>query len=222
MIKVFDLILSITALIFFLPILITVALILKCTGEGEVFFYQERVGKNGGSLKLIKFATMLRDSPNIGTGTVTLKNDPRVLPFGRFLRASKINELPQLLNVVFGDMSLIGPRPQTKRCFNAFKIEHQKHILSVKPGLSGIGSIIFRNEEEMLHSADDANHFYDNIIMDYKGQVEEWYVQNVSIFLYLKLIAFTIIVVLKPDSASVLNWFPSLPKIPDELGKWIK
>lgn len=222
MIRVFDLILSITAILFFLPILIPVALILKCTGEREVFFYQERVGKNGGSLKLIKFATMLRDSPNIGTGTVTLKNDPRVLPFGRFLRASKINELPQLLNVIFGDMSLIGPRPQTKRCFNAFKTEHQNRILSVKPGLSGIGSIIFRNEEEMLHSADDAHHFYDTIIMDYKGQVEGWYVQNASIFLYVKLIAFTIIVVLKPDSASVLKWFPTLPKIPDELKNWIK
>ena len=222
MIRVLDLILSITAVLFFLPILIPVAFILKCTGEREVFFYQERVGKNGNSLKLIKFATILRDSPNIGTGTVTLKNDPRVLPFGRFLRASKINELPQLLNVIFGDMSLIGPRPQTKRCFDAFKIEHQNQILSVKPGLSGIGSIIFRNEEAMLHSADDANHFYDTIIMAYKGQVEEWYVQNISVLLYVKLIVFTIIVVLKPDSTSVLNWFPTLPKIPDELKNWVK
>ena len=222
MIRVFDITLSLMALFILLPVLLPIALVLKFTGEGEVFFYQARVGKKGISFRLIKFATMLRDSPNIGTGTVTLKNDPRVLPFGRLLRATKINELPQLLNVIFGDMSLIGPRPQTRRCFDAFKLEHQKYIVSVKPGLSGIGSIIFRNEEEMLQSAENANLFYDTIIMNYKGKVEKWYVENLDLKTYLKLIIFTIIIVIKPNSISVYDWFSDLPKIPDELSCWIK
>ena len=92
--------------------LVPVAIVLRLTGEGEVFFLQERVGKDGKPFKLYKFATMLKNSPNMGTGTVTLKHDPRVLPVGRFLRKTKINELPQLLNILIGDMSVVGPRPQ--------------------------------------------------------------------------------------------------------------
>jgi lipopolysaccharide/colanic/teichoic acid biosynthesis glycosyltransferase len=116
-------------------------LILKFSGEGEIFFVQERVGKEKKLFRLFKFATMLKDSQKIGSGTVTMKNDPRVLPVGSFLRKTKINELPQLLNVFLGHMSLIGPRPQASRCFNAFPVKFQEIIIQVKPGLSGIGPI---------------------------------------------------------------------------------
>ena len=90
------------------PLLLPIACILRITGEGEVFFIQNRVGRKSDQFGLIKFATMLKDSPNIGTGEITINNDPRVLPLGKFLRKSKINELPQLWNILVGDMSVVG------------------------------------------------------------------------------------------------------------------
>ena len=118
--RIFDILFSSIAIILLLPLLIPVSIILKVTGEGEIFFLQERIGKNRSTFNLYKFATMIKDSPNIGTGTITIKNDPRVLPFGKFLRRSKINELPQLLNILLGDMSIIGPRPLTISNFEAY------------------------------------------------------------------------------------------------------
>jgi len=106
--RFFDVLLSGIALMFLSPLLVPIVIILMLTGEGEVLFLQERIGKGGKKIKLFKFATMLKNSQNIGTGTVTMKDDPRVLPVGRFLRKTKINELPQLLNIFFGDMSVIG------------------------------------------------------------------------------------------------------------------
>ena len=118
--RFFDILFSSFALLVLSPLLIPVVIILKFSGEGEVFFLQERIGKNGKLFKLFKFATMLKDSPNLGTGTVTMKDDPRVLPVGKFLRKTKINELPQLLNIFFGDMSVIGPRPLTAETFGSY------------------------------------------------------------------------------------------------------
>lgn len=195
--------------------------VLKVTGEREVFFTQKRVGQKGKCFKLYKFATMLKDSPNMGTGTLTVSNDPRILPVGRFLRKTKINELPQLINVLKGDMSLIGPRPQTKRSFAAFPLSSQKQILKVKPGLSGVGSIIFRNEEEMINSKDNQEKFYDEIIMPYKAKLEEWYVNNSSVSLYFKLILITIYVVLFKRSWSVRSVLNTLPAAPKSLSKWL-
>ena len=108
--RFFDVIFSGLALLVLSPLLVPIVLILMFSGEGEIFFFQERIGKDGKVFKLFKFATMLKDSPNIGTGTVTMKGDPRILPVGKFLRKTKINELPQLLNIFFGDMSVIGPQ----------------------------------------------------------------------------------------------------------------
>ena len=120
--RFFDIFFSGLALLFLSPLLVPIFIILKFSGEGEVFFLQERIGKGGDVFKLFKFATMLKDSPNIGTGTVTMKGDPRVLPVGKFLRKTKINELPQLLNIFFGDMSVIGPRPLTPKTFIPFLV----------------------------------------------------------------------------------------------------
>ena len=172
--RFFDILFSGAALLTLSPILIPILIILKLTGEGEIFFLQERVGIRGRKFKLFKFATMLKNSPNIGTGTVTLKGDPRVLPVGRFLRKTKINELPQLLNIFLGDMSVIGPRPLTVETFEAYSNNTQNLIKQVRPGLSGIGSIIFRNEEEIMHGANASIDFYTNVIAPYKGELEEW------------------------------------------------
>ena len=105
--RFFDFILSLIAIIFLSPLLLFITIILRFSGEKEVFFLQNRVGKNGHLFKIIKFATMFKNSPNIGSGTITIKNDPRILPLGYFLRKSKINELPQLFNILKGEMSLI-------------------------------------------------------------------------------------------------------------------
>ena len=167
---------------------------------------------------LLKFATMLKNSPNLGTGTVTLKNDPRVLPMGGFLRKTKINELPQLLNILKGDMSIVGPRPQTQRCFDAFPRASQAEIMKVRPGLSGIGSIFFRDEEDLMHAAKDPNRFYDEVIMPYKGALEEWYVRNETLGNYLLVIFVTAWVVVFPKSRIAWRVFSGLPTPPMELG----
>lgn len=217
LIRFFDVVLSGLALTVLSPLLIPIMLFLKFSGEGEIFFLQDRVGKNREMFKLFKFATMLKDSPSIGTGTVTMKNDPRVLPAGKFLRKTKINELPQLLNVFIGDMSLVGPRPQALRCFDAFPVESQDVIVQVKPGLSGIGPIVFRGEEDILEGHSGTLDFYDNVIGPYKGKVEAWYVEKQGLIAYFSLILLTVWVVVFPKSNLVWRLFKSLPTPPDEL-----
>ncbi len=219
--RIFDVCFSGIALVLLLPLLLPLMFILRVTGEGEIFFPQNRVGRGGKHFKLYKFATMLKDSPNMGTGTVTVKNDPRILPMGGFLRKTKINELPQLINIFNGDMSVIGPRPQTKRCFDAFPLSSQIEIIKVRPGLSGIGSIIFRNEEDMMHANNDPDRFYDDIVMPFKGILEEWYVDNQSIWSYFSLIGLTIWVVAFSNSSVVWKIFKDLPRSPEELRSWL-
>jgi len=215
--RFFDVLFSGLALLVLSPLLVPIAVLLRFTGEGEIFFLQERVGKDGKPFKLFKFATMLKNSPNIGTGTVTLKNDPRVLPMGKFLRKTKINELPQLLNIFLGDMSVVGPRPQAHRCFNAFPVELQRVIVQVKPGLSGIGPIVFRGEEDILADHAGSVDFYDNVIAPYKGQVEAWYVDHQTLFTYFAVILVTVWVVLFPSSGAAWRAFKGLPVPPDTL-----
>lgn len=217
LIRFFDVVLSGLALIVLSPLLIPIVLFLKFSGEGEIFFLQERVGKNREMFKLFKFVTMLKDSPSMGTGTVTMKNDPRVLPAGKFLRKTKINELPQLLNVFIGHMSLVGPRPQAPRCFDAFPVESQDIIVQVKPGLSGIGPIVFRGEEDILEGHSGTLDFYDNVIGPYKGDVEAWYVGKQGLIAYFSLILLTVWVVLFPKSDLVWRLFKDLPSPPDIL-----
>lgn len=207
------------ALLSLSPLLLLVIILLRFTGEGEVFFHQPRVGKAGRTFKLWKFATMLKDSPSMGTGTVTIKNDPRILPFGNLLRKTKVNELPQLVNILLGDMSFVGPRPQTQRCFDVFPKDLQKVILQMKPGLSGVGPVIFRGEEDMLTGRTDLNHFYDNILSPYKAEVEAWYNERQNIFNYFAIIFLTIWVVLFPKSQAAWKIFVDIPVPPDILKK---
>ena len=215
--RLFDIIFSGFALLVLSPLLIPIVILLRFSGEGEIFFVQQRVGKDGKKFGLLKFATMLKNSPNMGTGTVTVKHDPRILPMGHFLRKTKINELPQLLNILKGDMSVIGPRPQAQRCFDAFSTDVQGEIIKVRPGLSGIGSIVFRDEENLLHGARDQVGFYDNVIAPYKGEVEKWYIRNQGLKNYFLLIFLTVWVVLFPMSDLVWRAFPGLPVPPDDL-----
>jgi lipopolysaccharide/colanic/teichoic acid biosynthesis glycosyltransferase len=196
-----DIILSGVALIIFLPFGLVIAVILKFTGEGEVFFWQPRVGKEGKLFYMLKFATMLKDSPNIGTGVLTVKNDPRILPFGRFLRKTELNEMLQLWNVLRGEMSIIGPRPQAQKHFDLYPEHVKKEIIKVKPGLSGIGSIVFRDEENIMDkSRKPYDVCYAEDIAPYKGELELWYIKNQSFWLDVKLIFLTVLKVLFPQS----------------------
>ncbi len=220
--RFFDIFFSIFALVLLSPLLVPIVIMLKITGEGEIFFLQDRIGRDGKTFKLYKFATMLKNSPNIGTGTITIKDDPRVLPLGKFLRKTKINELPQLLNILFGSMSIIGPRPLTNQTFSSYQSSAQKEIKKVRPGLSGIGSIIFRDEENIMDNQSDPISFYENVIAKYKGELEEWYVANKSLYVYFLSIILTIYVVILPSSKIVWKVFNTLPVPPSGLKKSLK
>lgn len=197
--RLFDIFFSGLAIIFLSPILLSIICLLSITGEREIFFRQERVGKNKKSFGLLKFATMLKNSENIGAGTVTMKDDFRVLPFGKFLRKTKLNELPQLFNIFLGHMSVIGPRPLHSKQFNFYSEVDQNIIASVTPGLSGLGSIIFRDEEKILQNANDPDTTYQKLITPKKAELERWYVRHRSLFLYFKLIILTLIAVILPS-----------------------
>jgi lipopolysaccharide/colanic/teichoic acid biosynthesis glycosyltransferase len=212
--RLLDIVFSVIALVMLSPLLILVAVILRCTGEGYVLYRQERVGKGGRPFGLYKFATMLKDSPRMAGGLLTTQNDPRILPFGRILRATKINEIPQLLNVLLGDMSLIGPRPQAKAHFDVFSAHVKQEILKVRPGLSGAGSIVFHDESAILAQCGQDEHvFYAEDIAPYKGQIEVWYVQHQSLWLDGLLILLTLWVVLFPKSRLHLRLLRDLPAL---------
>ena len=215
--RFFDIFFSGIALLILSPLLVPVSITLRLTGEGEVFFLQERIGKGGKKFKLFKFATMLKNSPNIGTGTVTMRNDPRVLPVGKLLRKTKINELPQLLNIFIGDMSVIGPRPLTAQTFEVYSENTQTVIKQVRPGLSGVGSIIFRSEEEIMHDVTASIDFYSNIIAPYKGALEEWFVSKKSLYIYFVAIFVTVWAVFIPSTKIAWRVFKDLPEPPAEL-----
>ena len=217
-----DITFSFIALVVLAPFLLPVMVILICTGEREVFYVQQRIGYNGNEFQLFKFATMLKNSENIGTGTLTIQDDPRILPFGKFLRKTKLNELPQLINVLMGDMSVIGPRPQAQRNFDAYKKNIRNKITYVRPGLSGIGSIIFRNEEEMMQNNNNSDDFYDNIIMQYKGELELWYINKRNIVLYFLLIISTVVAVVSSKNNIIYFFYNDIPKPPNQLKSWIK
>ena len=219
--RLFDLVISGLSILILSPLLLPIILLLRITGEGEVFFSQERMGKGGSLFSLHKFATMLKDSPNIGSGTLTVQNDPRILPLGNFLRKTKINELPQLFNVFKGDMSIVGPRPQSSRNFSAFSEDVQKNIILVSPGLSGLGSIFFSDEEAMLTSSVNNDEFYDSVIMPYKGQLETWYVNHRTILIDLKIVYVTALKIIFPKlRLNLSKFFDGMPNPPKELQKF--
>ena len=219
--RLFDLVISGLSILVLSPFFLIIMLLLRITGEGEVFFSQERSGKGGSLFSLHKFATMLKDSPNIGSGTLTVQNDPRILPFGNFLRKTKINELPQLFNIFKGEMSFVGPRPQSSRNFSAFPDDVQKNIMRVSPGLTGLGSIFFSDEEAMLTSAVNNDEFYDSVIMPYKGQLETWYVNHRTILIDLKIVYVTALKIIFPRlRINFLKFFDGMPNPPKELQKF--
>ena len=212
--RVLDIIVSLLTLILLMPLFIPIIIILRLTGEGEVFYFQERIGSNNTTFQIWKFATMLKNSMNMGTGSITLQNDFRVTKIGKFLRKTKINELPQIINILIGDISLVGPRPLVTKTFEAYSNDIQSKIYNVKPGLTGIGSIVFRDEEAIISEikSEDPHQFYERVIAPFKGELEMWYQENRSFFLDLKLIFMTAWVIIFPKTRLYEKWFYDLPK----------
>jgi lipopolysaccharide/colanic/teichoic acid biosynthesis glycosyltransferase len=211
-----DVFLSGFAILVLSPLLLPVMAILKCTGEHDIFYGQDRIGYKNKHFKILKFATMLRNSPNMSGGLHTTHGDPRVLPFGRFLRKTKINELPQLFNIFKGDMSIVGPRPLVDKTFAPYSSEVKEKIYNVKPGLTGIGSVVFRDEETLLSECAakgmDIDEAYAKIVSPYKGALEMWYQEHFCFTTDILLIFLTAWVIVFPESNLVEKVFKDLPK----------
>ena len=209
--RILDLLIAIIALVLLSPIFLVVIIILLFTGEHEVFYLQNRVGYKNKHFKIWKFATMVKNSPNIGTGEITLRNDPRVTLFGKFLRISKLNELPQVLNVIKGDMSIVGPRPLMAVSFKIYPESIQQLIYNCKPGMTGIGSLIFRDEEKLVSGAVDIKLMYVSIY-EYKGALELWYQRHATIMTDIRIIFLTGWTILFPYNKLIKRIFPDLPQ----------
>lgn len=214
--RIADLLLALLALLLLTPVLIPIIIGLLLTGEGYVWYFQERVGFRNNKFMIWKFATMLKDSPNMKGGYLTTLKDPRITPMGGFLRKSKINELPQLINILKGEMSFVGARPVMEVSFRAYPSEIQEIIYNVKPGLTGLGSLIFRNEEALITTVKerglDPIQFYRNEIYPYKGELEKYYQENYGFGTDLKIFFGTVLMVLFSNEKIPFLLFPNAPK----------
>ena len=217
--RLIDVFLTSFVLVILSPILLLITIILLCTGEHQVIYFQKRIGKDLKKFSILKFTTMLKNSENMGDGLLTVREDYRVLPFGKFLRKTKINELAQLISIIKGDMSIVGPRPLI---YNPYSAGIGEKIYTNKPGLTGIGSIIFRDEEALISNTKlNKKDFYDNYICPYKGELELWYKENFGFWTDIKLIFCTALVIFSSKSKLPNKIFKNLPKVPENLKKSI-
>lgn len=218
--RIFDFCVALILLLILSPILLPVVIALCFSGENKVFYRQKRIGLNNEVFTITKFATMLEDSPNMEGGSYTMTNDPRILPMGHFLRKSKINEIPQLLDILLGKMSFVGPRPQMVKVHAWYPEAYSVVFKSLRPGITGIGSIVFRDEESILLAAEDYDYCYKNEIIPAKTKLELWYKENRSFSGDIALMLITAWVVVFTESQILHKVFNSLPEIKkDTFGK---
>lgn len=187
--RIVDIVFSLCGLILLLPLFLAIAIWIKCDSPGPVFFRQERVGYLGRLFRMHKFRTMFADASGI---SLTMNNDPRVTRCGRFLRRFKLDELPQLFDVLAGNMSLVGPRPEVPRYMAHYPEEIKKIVLSVRPGITDMAAIHFKDENKLLRSATDPEKDYLEKILPLKIKLYQEYIANRSLALDLKLIFQTI------------------------------
>ena len=218
MIRLFDIILSFFGILIVSPILIIVSIILSVTGHA-VFFTQIRVGQGNKHFNVIKFTTMAKNAERIDFNDISFVNDTRYFSFGKVLNKTKINELPQLFNIILGDMSFIGPRPLVPETFyNYYTKEAQAAIMKIKPGLSGISSVVFRNEDIIRSKTTLSNEdFARQYLFPYKGEIEKWQVMNHTLKNYFLLIGLTIIAVILPKNQIHKKLFKDLPDPPNTI-----
>lgn len=188
--RALDCLASTLGLVLLSPFLLAIALAIRLTSPGPAFFGHVRVGRGGKLFHTWKFRSMIAGADKLGP-SVTASGDPRITRIGRFLRKWKLDELPQLWNVLRGDMSLVGPRPEVPT-YVAHYNEEQRKVLSVRPGMTDPASITFRNEEELIASAGKQKNYYENVILPAKLQLSLAYVEQLSLKMDLRLILQTV------------------------------
>jgi len=219
--RLMDISVSLIILIILFPFFLIIGILLKFSGEGEIFYSQKRVGYNNMPFNILKFATMLKDSPNMGSKTLTVRDDPRITKIGKYLRLTKVNELPQIINVLKGDMSFVGPRPLLNTSVLKYSKEVQDIIYKNKPGITGLGSVVFRDEEklvsEVLKHGGVPMDYYQKHIYPYKGALENYYYHNISFLTDFKILFATAWQLVFKQSNLIYKFFPKLPSKPESL-----
>ncbi len=191
--RAFDIIFSIIGLLFTFPIMVAVAIAMAIRDPGPMFYRQTRVGRHKSQFRMLKFRSMVVDADQIGPH-VTAKSDPRITPVGRFLRGSKLDELPELWNVLVGEMSFVGPRPEVPRYVNEYPPEWDD-VFDARPGITDLATLQFRDEESVLEGLDDREKAYFEIIVPIKMRLARWYVRNQSLELDLRILVDTVLAI---------------------------
>jgi lipopolysaccharide/colanic/teichoic acid biosynthesis glycosyltransferase len=192
--RVFDVVFSLVGLIFLGPLLILIAFLMKLTTIGPIIYKQVRVGKDNNDFLIFKFRTMVVDADKVGLLTVGGR-DPRITKLGYYLRKYKLDELPQLANVVIGDMSFVGPRPEVRKYVDLYN-DKQMQVLKVRPGITDLASIAFRNENELLSTQEDPDSYYIEVIMPKKLEINISYIKESSLFKDIGVIIKTILAII--------------------------
>jgi lipopolysaccharide/colanic/teichoic acid biosynthesis glycosyltransferase len=188
--RLFDIVLSGLGILLLSPLLLTIAALIKVCSRGPIFFRHERVGKGFRPFDILKFRTMVQNAPTLG-GPITIGSDPRITPLGKWLRRLKIDELPQLFNVLIGDMSLVGPRPEVRRYVEMFADDYAE-ILSVRPGITDLASIRYRDEAEILGQAADPAREYARVVLPEKIRLAHDYLRQQSFWFDVTIILRTV------------------------------
>ena len=211
--RFFDIVFALMGIVITGPFLLLSIFIIFISGETKPLFIQLRVGKDRQLFRFYKLRTMKRTQSK-NSGPITFHGDDRITKVGMFLRWSKMDEFPQFFNVLNGDLSFVGPRPLMPETFYAYDKSTQKRIAKVKPGITGVGSVVFRNEALLLKQAGENKQkdFYLNKILPYKGELEEWYVKHQSFGVDLKLLFFSAAVIAYSRMTGLHNYFKNLPK----------
>ena len=187
--RIFDVFFSIVGIVICIPFFIIISIIIKVSSKGPVLFKQTRVGKNHKNFKILKFRTMITDAQKKGL-SITVGEDARITSAGRFLRKTRLDELPQLLNILIGDMSFVGPRPEVPE-YVEFYNEEQRKILNIRPGLTDYASICFKNESEILANSHDPQKEYIENIMPLKIKYNMKYINKINVVHDVKIISLT-------------------------------
>ena len=212
--RIFDILGAIFLLLILSPLILFTTFLLLLL-NGKVIFAKPRIGFNQKPFTILKFVTMIRNSHNMTYGTMTIGNDPRITPIGRILRKFKIDELPQLWNVLIGNMSFVGPRPLDKSEFDCYPQNIKDVIYTVKPGITGVGSIVFRNEDKILSDPTVSPiSLYKQKIAPHKGELELWYLENQSFYVDFMILLLTGLAIFVPNNQLIYRVFPSLPVKP--------
>ncbi len=193
--RIFDLLLSIPSFIILLPVFLIAAILIKLESPGPIIFTQERIGRGGSTFKLYKFRTMVQDAPKSGP-SITKHDDPRITGVGKLLRKYKIDDLPQVINVIKGDMSVVGPRPELRKYVEAFQSDYNE-ILKIRPGMTDYALIAFRNEEEILCRFSNTEEGYVKEILPEKVKLYKKYIEEMGLPTDIKIFFSTIWAILK-------------------------